>query len=909
MLSTAQKPRNKVLAVYRDSFSLGSPQIEAWEPGQNIEQIIDRMKCLPPNFRTGGGVVMINGTEVPAVRWRYVKPKAHSAEKPVAVTFHMPPKGGRGGGKRIFSIIAALALSVATAGIAAFGIPGIVAGGTLGAKLLAAGVGLVGSLVVSALSSTPVTNNTAANADGGGAALEPASVNGNLLQQNAPIPHVIGTRDVYPPFLSEPTIELIGQDEYVDALYGLSGAHSATNHRIGKASIDETNFDADLRLHYFDGRPESEPIDYPQRYSRTFTLGNEMSVQGVSPTDANVYVGPLPVWHAMSTADSPHEAWLQLLSVGLIRQADTSQFLRLPFRIRARRRGDADWRYFPEIHYMDKTQVQRRLQFKFLFGSAFIGTPPAVQIGARGFIEARKLVPAQNVAPIGADWESDAYFSSGAGDDIYGVGTNATTNVLNTVLEPDQVTFYLDQASWPAGIYDFEIKRGTVFRDNLFTTATYVYNGNIYDFYGQQTAGTMPLSRDGILDRVNLTRFVSVKNEPPIDQKNLTLIYIRARNRTVDNYSFTASGYTRDWDGSGWNNLTTTSNPVPHYRDILSGSLNYDPLPDQLHDNDTLLEWRQACIDNNYRCDMVCENLSVQETLRIVAACGYASPYQSEVWGVVRDYDRSAEAPVQIFSSRTINDFKWRKAFQRMPAGLRVNFKDDQYQYTGKQIVVYRAGASESDARTEQVTYEGLVLREDCIKRANFDLKQGENRSTIYSWNSPIENIVARRGSLIGLNHDQTQQHYGSGRIDFVDIDADGNISGIVLDNVIKVYNNASFMDIPDILAVEDVLETGLQTSIAIRRTNGVTSDHPLSNATGETDTLVFETPVADLDGVQSPFDNSMPKQIDPGCLVIVGILGKVYKRLLVNDILPGKDLTATITALDEAPQIWQEAA
>lgn len=908
MLSKAQK-NNRVIAIYRDSFTLGSPTIETWEPGQNIEQIVDRMKCLPADFRSAGGVVMVNGTEVPAVRWRYVKPKAHSAAKPVAVTFHMPPKGGSGGGgKRIFALIAALALSVITAGIGALGIPGIVAGGTLGAKLLAAGVGLVGSLVISAISSTPVTENAVANPGSDGAALEPASVNGNMLQPNSPIPHVIGTRDVYPPFLTEPTIELIGQDEYVDALYGLAGAHAATNHRIGKASIDATNTDADLQLSYFDGLPESDPITYPQRYTRTVSLGNEMSVQGVSATDANVYVGPLPVWHGMSTADSPHEAWLHLLIVGLIRQADTSQYLRVPIRIRMRKRGDPDWRYLPEIHYMDKTQVQRRLQFQFLFGTAFVGTPPAVASG-RGFIEARKFVPAQNVAPLGADFESDAYFSSGAGDDVYRVGTNATTKVTNTILEPDKVTFYLDEASWPAGIYDIEVKRGTAFLDTNFTSSTYVYSGNVYDFYGLQASGNMPLSRDGVLDRINLIRLVSVKNEPPIDQKNLTLIHIRARNRTVDNYSFTASGYTRDWDGVGWNTLTTTSNPVPHYRDILSGNLNYDPLPDELHDTDALLEWRQSCIDNGYTCDMVCENMSVQETLRIVASCGYASPYQSEVWGVVRDYDRSAEAPIQIFSPRNINGFKWRKAFQRMPAGLRVNFKSDQYQYTGKQIVVYRAGADESDARTEQVTYEGLISREAVTARAKFDLKQGVYRSTIYSWSAPIENIVCRRGSLVGLSHDVTQQHYGSGRIDAVTLDEDDNITGVILDNVIDIYNNAGVEATPDILAVDDFLQLGLQTSIAIRGTNGVVSDHPLSNETGSTDVLTFATPIADVIGVQSSYDPEPTRQIDVGCLVIVGVLGKIYKRLLISEIIPGKDLTATISALDEAPEIWQEAA
>ncbi len=300
MLSAAQKD-GKVIAVYREPFQLGSPIVETWEPGMNVRQIIDRMKCVPADFEEAGGIVMINGKEVPAARWQYVRPKASKSNKPVAITFHMPLKGGGGGGfKKIFALIAALALSVVTAGIAALGIPALgIAAGSTAAKLVAAGIGLVGSLAINALTAQPVRSQTAsASQSETSASLDPASVSGNLLQQNAPIPRVIGKRQIYPPFLVEPLLEIVGQNEFVHAIYGLAGPHHATNFRLGNAAIDIANDgDADLNIQYFDGLPESAPLIYPQRYSRTFQYGTEVSVHGTAPTDQSQYAGPPPVWH------------------------------------------------------------------------------------------------------------------------------------------------------------------------------------------------------------------------------------------------------------------------------------------------------------------------------------------------------------------------------------------------------------------------------------------------------------------------------------------------------------------------------------------------------------------------------------------------------------------------------------
>ena len=74
---------------------------------------------------------------------------------------------------------------------------------------------------------------------------------------------------------------------------------------------------------------------------------------------------------------------------------------------------------------------------------------------------------------------------------------------------------------------------------------------------------------------------------------------------------------------------------------------------------------------------------------------------------------------------------------------------------------------------------------------------------------------------------------------------------------------------------------------------------HALSNATGQSDTLTLDPAVAveTIDGRPA---------IDAGCLVVAGAIGREYRRLIVSEIRNGKGLTAQLTLVDEAPQIWE---
>ena len=886
MLQKAQA----IALIYRDAFSLNSPVFEPWTGKASLSEIVRSVNWLPENF-SEVGTISINSHIISRENWSKIYPHARKNGEPVDVVFQVAMQGGKKGGKQIFAFVAALALTFVTAGISGGSLVKLLgskfAAGTMGAKLAAAGVSLVGGLVVNALTSAPV--NGAMNDEGGGVNLNPASVRGNVLRANAPIPTVIGTRKIFPPFLSEPIVEMIEQNEVVTATFGLAGPHKLENIRVGDALASEVS--TDLTVQTYDGLPNSVKPILPQRYGKTFAISTEMSTHGTRSENGADYIGPNPVWHSFSTADAPDETWLHIYLAGLFKDDIATEKLRIPFRIRMRKRGDTVWRNLPELHYMENTQAQRRLQIKFMFGQDFTGSLPTISNG-RGWIEARKSVP----LPGGGTWDADAYFSVGAGDDVYNSATATTTKVKNIIPIENTLFIYLDSASFLPGVYDVQIIRGATFRNDLFVSSTYVYSGAVTDFYETPLNNVMCLSRTGMLDKVNLVRCVNVKNQSPLNEKNLSLIHLTAVNRDVDQVSVTASGYVHDYvPGSGWSNLITTSNPAPHFRNLLTGSLNADPLPSKMLWDASLIEWRQHCIDNDLTCDLIVEGGSVFDTMRIVASCGYASPYQSEIWGVIIDKYRGDEPPEQTFTPRNSNEFSIRKSFSRMASGLRPNFKDENYEYSGKQILVYADEVNKSDALTEQIEYVGIVNRDKIIRRAKIDLKQARERSTVYSFKTNVASLAIRRGSLIAVSNDVIMRYQSqSARIKEVLINSSDFITGFILDSEITVNNEGSLYTFADVYDVFDIFLTGIRTGVAIRNSLGMLTTHSISSATVETSQVSLVNPIE--------IDVELYKT---GNLVLFGNVGNEYRRLIVSSIQYNERKHATINAVDEAATMW----
>lgn len=884
------------LAVYREFASLKAPEARWLPDGLTLAELRARMDCLPHDF-DARGVICINGRRVQRGAWHLIRPKASHNGAPVEVTFHAPPMGGGkdGGGKNILAIVAAIALTALTGFIAGgglatkFGLGTAFAKGGIGALLAGAGVSVLGSLLLSALVPPPsVPTSKTVNNPGA------ASAEGNILEPNGPIPRVVGERKVYPPLACEPLTYFDGPDEVVEAIYVLAGPHQISDIRVGAAAIDGlVNVEYETR----EGWPGDLPIVMVDRQSRTEALQSELRGFTVAADDGRTLESPtgdfsaaLPQPITLATRDAPDEQLLHLVFPGGInKNASDTDYWRVPLRLRIRQVGAVDWIHLPELHFAAATPRQLRATIRLVWTDDASSSPGAV--ASEGWVEGRIATPAQTQSPPTDAWAADPYFDTGSGDTWMTNANLGTTRVNHLLLTRYNATILLDTATFPKGRYEIDIRRGQQVQNSAWSASAYTISGTVWDLFAY--AGSPPkiaLSRNGISDSVVLLRSVSIWNDHPLPQAGLATIAVRARNRALERVSCIAGGWVRDWDGTDWRQWAITSNPAPHYYDIITGWLNLDPAPKAIMASAELVDWRADCTAKGYQVNALIEDQTVADAAQIVAACGYARPYWSEVYSVVRDRDTSAEAPVQIFTPRNSRGYQWTKAFPRMPEGLRVNFRDASRDFDMHQITVFRAGVSSDTGRLEQVTYEGLTTEAEARARAEYDLAQMELRSVFHSLEAPAEAIICRRGDLVGVQHDSLEEHSGSGRVIDITFDGLGNITALRLDAQMPVRNGGDLLAVADMLAEPDLLSIGASTGAMIRRAAGVTV-HAVSNATGAHDRMTF-SPAID------------PAGIALGTLVAVGPLSREVLRLKVFGVDPQPDLTATLTFVDEAPGI-----
>lgn len=884
-----------ILAVYREPFGI-EPKWRYLKPGETLLGLRRQMPDLPPDFDRFG-TICVNGHAAPRALWDAIRPKAPAVTE---ITFHFPPRSsGKDGGKNILALVASIALTVVTGFIAGgglatrFGLGAAFGAGKVGALLAAAGVSLAGSLLLSALIPPPTTQRAGRGKridDPGG-----ASASGNVLEPNGPIPRVVGEFKVFPPLAAEPYTYFDGDDEIVEAVYCLAGPHRISDIRIGAAPISSM---PDVEYEVREGWPGDGRLTLTQQQSRTEQMQAELRAHRVADDDGrslNVTFGDLalslPQVQIVATREAPDEHVLQIVfPQGLHKNASETNKLRVPFRLRMRAIGSATWIDLPELHYQAASIRQMRATIRLVWTDTAATTPAASS--NEGWVEARIFAPGQTNAPAQADWQADSYFNRGSGDSYMDASNLSATAVDHVEMTRYEAVIRLDRAVFAPGRYEIEMKRGAQFLRSNWAAATYKHSGTVWDLFGYQgSPAKIPMSRDGVSDAVYLVRSVSIWNEHPVPTADLALIAVRARNRQLDSVSCLAGGWVRDWDGTGWNSWVVTDNPAPHLRDVYVGAENVDPLPLGLIDDAGLVAWRAACTTLGYRVNAIMEGKTVDEATRVIAACGYAKPYLSEIVGVSRDYDRSAESPVQMFGPRNSSGFQWTKAFARVPDGFRVNFRDEDRDFEPRQITVYRDGVSDDSGILEQVTYEGLTTEADVIARARYDQAQPRVRGAFYSIEAPAEAIVCRRGDLVGVSHDSLDEMSGSGRI--VDLlEEDGLVTGIVLDGAVAVETTADVHATADWHAVRDVHALGRQSGVAVRRSDGSVTVHALANATGETDALVFEAPVAGAG-------------IVGGTLAAVGRVGREFSRMIVFAVSPKENLEASLTLVDEAAELW----
>lgn len=931
-------PLRGVSAVVSEPFGHNAQVVEM-AAGRSIAELVQEgidLHGMSPLFWKHGSVC-INGQEVPREMWTYVRPRV-TAKGDVIVTFHAPLGTGGGGSssKNPIAMIALIAVLVVATVLTAGG-AGVFAGTALGFLGTSLGVGTLtvggvlgtavlvgGSLAVAALSKPPTITQPVSQGltDQEG---KPASLSANVLSPGSSIPRVIGTRRVFPPAACEPLNELVGIDEMVECVFALSGPHLLEAPRAGPASFLDI---LDLTYEIQNGLSTSSIQSLVTRQGHTTAPNLEASRHKPNP-NALMYLDPsiplsraVPYFHTLSARRTADQIWIRMAWVeglfadNLTNSDGTLKNVLQPFRFRFKRRQDTTYTNCPEIMMVNAKAGPLQKDIRLIWGAApvTLNTPPT----NAGPCYAYRNVQGQDGSTVGVitatptdGWATDAYFF-GSGDNVMYASNMATTGLRNIELYQDKVVVYLDPNTFPQDdIYDVQVIMGQLGDPASFDIVNYQttaagWSGKTFDFYYaifNATGGSagpgfqLFFDQSRVHDRVIFSRVASVWNENPINDLELATISVRIRGATLDAISVLASGYVKDWDGSGWNTLTTTSNPAPHYRDVMTGTLNDDPLPADLVDDDDLVTWRQFCIDKGYICDLLADGRPGYDVLSTIAGAGYARPRQSEKWGVLIDKDRSAEGPVQVFTPRNMTGFRFERPFPLLPDGFDVRYDDSTNDYIEDSFVTLDPlNPSADGSRLEDMRYDTFVNAADAEARAEFDLMQAELRLIYYYGTCDAEIIVCRRGDLVAVQHDSLMFQAGFSRVKSI-FTSGGNITGLELDGSIPVPVEDAWSDTADAWSSYSSAWLSPRTGIAIRLTDDTT--------------MVKEVTAASTDATIVTFVNPFPDTglVATDCLLTAGPLTSVYERMLVFDVSPkAPDFTADVTFVPEAPQLWGNA-
>lgn len=459
-----------------------------------------------------------------------------------------------------------------------------------------------------------------------------------------------------------------------------------------------------------------------------------------------------------------------------------------------------------------------------------------------------------------------------------------TTNVRNINLDAYEVAVFLDTATYPVDAYDFEIMRG--YQVQIFTSTIGFFfpeyriidppgsaNQNIvadlFGFLWEPGAGDFIVANDYdfVAGEVVVTRYSSLKNEPPVVGTSLALMAIRTE-QPANNFSVLASGQVMRWNGStAFDSFGISSNPADHLNDIWTGSSNKRPLPVSMRDS--LEAFWDSCDANGWTINAVFEGRTVKQCARIAAACGYAIERESETFGVILGRNRAAESTIQQFSYRNVRGWRYEKRFlDPLPSAFRIPYRVADEDYRETEVFVFRPGASD-DGVYEQVQYEGLVTEADVVARAIFDWKQALFQSVTYHLDAPLQWLRSTKGDTCALGFDSIISNGGSAYVDSVTTSG-GNVTGLILDGTIQTTGATAM-------------------GVLIRCLDGTTLAKQVTSA-GETRTITFTT----------PFANPGTTVLDQGCLILSGPIAESHKRAIVTAAEPKNGTDATLAFVDD---------
>lgn len=488
---------------------------------------------------------------------------------------------------------------------------------------------------------------------------------------------------------------------------------------------------------------------------------------------------------------------------------------------------------------------------------------------------------------------------------IYG-GGYAETTCRYVSIDSRGCRVFLDPDQWPEGEYEIRVKRGVALYYPYYSsfdvngsTAPYGYNGNAnnsdyFNYYQDADLYKVVIGQKNYRSDCTIEAFQTIANEAPFDETGMCTVAIALPNSQISSIYAEFTRYAVTWDGSSWTNTPVpTQNPAALYRQLLLGECNAKLVPGECLDEDGLADWYENCVINGYQCNAVLQGRVIDVPKQMLATCGFASPRDSESYGVVQDRDTSAEPVRYIISPANSRDTGTKQELPDLPDAIRAEFNDESQSYAVEHVIIYRDGMSAATAKVfETITYQGFTALAKVQQRALFDLRQAQFRQVRYNRVVGFDGIVLDRGELVGLSCDVIDGDKAAGWITAITT-VGPDVVSITLDNVMPWSVSQGLEGVDDFSAITDLVDISEPMGVAIRIPGAPALLKQVSDIS-DSNVCTFTTPFA-LAGSGLAVDQ----------LVAAGRWGSVMRRCKVMSVKPKGLSQRAVVLADEAPNLF----
>ena len=388
---------------------------------------------------------------------------------------------------------------------------------------------------------------------------------------------------------------------------------------------------------------------------------------------------------------------------------------------------------------------------------------------------------------------------------------------------------------------------------------------------------------DKIIDKSYLTALKSITYANPVSFADIsgTAMRIKASDQlsgAVDSYNVIASTLLKSYNPNNdtWEDNKISSNPADIFRYVLQSPAFAKHLPDNKIDIEKLEEWWVYCNSIGLTYDRVIDyDTSVDDVLNDICAAGVATLSKvNNIYSVIIDNER----PIikGMVTPRNSWDYKGNINYPDLPHALRIEFRNEEKGYETDERIVYADGYSENNA----TLYERLEF--PSCTNASLAYWYGRRyfatailQPETHTFKMDFESMTFNRGDRITFINDVILVGVGQGRIKELIVDDTDNPTTLLG------------------FTIDDKLDIPQSVNLGVRiRDNNVTEGykyHLLQSVQGITDTFMFNTGVTYN---EAPAIGSLCSFVEDGKEL----------DLIITQIKPNKDQSATITAIDYAP-------